>query len=125
MRSLDRSAERVYRNPMTSRLRITVLALQILFILGTGLQSASATSMWLDMTFGEDMGPGDCEACGIDGHGGSDAGCDTLCTGTFAADQAAIAELIIPAGTQPVHTNPSALFSRTGPPEPFPPRSPF
>lgn len=111
---------------MLARTRIFVLALLALFATGIIVNSASATSMSLKMVLANasvaDMA--DCQGCGTDSDSEeSGPNCDIVCTISFAASLGQV-DTFSPRVAEPA-TLQSAnhLAGRTGPPEPYPPRT--
>lgn len=109
---------------MSKFVRILAIVFVAAFAAGTAAHAAGATDMALKMSMsGMDGGMADCQDC--PGDDGQASTCDQFCVTTFAALCApAAAEIPHVAG---IVSFPSAEPSdgRTGPPEPYPPRTPF
>jgi hypothetical protein len=101
--------------------------LLVVFAAGSVVHVASATTMSLEMALvdGAAMEMADCEGCGTGGDGGeSGLACDIVCIAPFAATLGpenapglrVVAESPAPSGVRDV-------VGRTGPPDPYPPRT--
>ncbi|MGE0653357.1 MAG: hypothetical protein AB7P12_16675 [Alphaproteobacteria bacterium] len=111
---------------MVKLVRIYVFALLTAFAVGLVAHATSATTMSLKMALADggakDMA--DCQGCGSDKQGDDGGlGCDMVCVAPLLAS-------LSPEGSGPAVTgvSPSAralydLVGRTGPPEPYPPRT--
>lgn len=110
---------------MSKVARILAAVLLAVFAAGTGAHAAAATDMSLKMSMAsmDDCGMSDCQDCPGDETQGS--ACDQVCVTTLAAIcPPAAAELPHVGG---VVSSPFAKPSdgRTGPPDPYPPRTTF
>ena len=123
---LDRVLAAVYMVLVTKLVRIFVFALLTAFAVGSVAHATSATAMSLKMALadGGAMDMADCQGCGSDNEGDDGGlGCDMVCVAPLLAN-------LSPEGSVPAVTgiSPSArafydLVGRTGPPEPYPPRT--
>ncbi len=111
---------------VTKLVRIFVFALLTAFAVGSVANATGATTMSLKMALadGGAMDMADCQGCGADNEG-DDGGlsCDMVCGAPLLAN-------LSPEGSVPTVTglSPSAcdfydIVGRTGPPEPYPPRT--
>ena len=111
---------------MVARIRIFTLALLALFATGIVMHSASTTSMSLKMALADagvaDMA--DCQGCGTDSDSQeSGPNCDIVCTASFAASLGQV-DTFSPHFAEPATLQSAKhLAGRTGPPEPYPPRT--
>jgi len=123
---LDKLSTAVYELMMVKFGRIFVFALLTAFAVSSIAHATSATTMSIKMALadGGAMDMADCQGCGSD-SGGDDGGlgCDMVCVAPLLAS-------LSPEGSIPAVTGicPSAralydLVGRTGPPEPYPPRT--
>ena len=123
---LDKFSTAAYEFMMVKRVRICVFALLTAFAVASVAHATSATTMSLKMALadGGAMDMADCQGCGSDSDGDDGGlGCDMVCVAPFLA-------YLGPEGSVPAVTGiyPSArasydLVGRTGPPEPYPPRT--
>ncbi|MGX1501071.1 hypothetical protein ACSSV1_006140 [Labrenzia sp. MBR-25] len=108
---------------MTRYVRIFIIMLLAAFAAGTVVHTASAATMGAKMTLaliaGADMG--DCQDC-ADGNGDMPS-CDNVCVSPILAVVPS-AQLSLP-GVETTTESPvlQSVTGRTGPPEPFPPRT--
>ena len=116
----------IYELTMSRLVTIFVFAALTAFAGGSVANVTSATTMSLKMALadGGAMDMADCQGCGSDNEGDDGGlGCDMLCVAPLLAN-------LSPEGSVPAVTgiSPSArafydLVGRTGPPEPYPPRT--
>ncbi|ORE91769.1 hypothetical protein ATO13_19295 [Stappia sp. 22II-S9-Z10] len=112
---------------MQSFVRILVVALLAVFAAGSVAHVASTTTMAIKMAFADtgaiDMA--DCTGCDADDDG--DDGvlvCNLVCSAPFVADlrtESAVNMLAVVSMAEP--TGLSDFVGRTGPPDPYPPRT--
>ncbi|MBA4228765.1 hypothetical protein [Parvibaculum sp.] len=123
---LDKFPTTAYEYMMVKLVRIFVFALLAAFAVGSGAHAMSTTTMSIKMALadGGAMDMADCQGCGSDGDG-DDGGlsCSMVCVTPLLAS-------LSPEGSVPLVTgiSPSVrafydLAGRTGPPEPYPPRT--
>lgn len=112
---------------MPKFVRILVVALLAVFAAGSVVHATGMTTMAVKMALA-DSGPmdmADCTGCDADDNGG-DGGlaCDLVCTTSLVADLGTESPLSVPV---PVSTaGPKGAYDflgRTGPPDPYPPRT--
>jgi len=123
---LDKFPATAYECMMVKLVRICMFALLTAFAVGSVAHVTSATAMSLKMALadGGAMDMADCQGCGSDNEGDDGGlGCDMVCVAPILAN-------LSPEGSIPAVTgiSPSArafydLAGRTGPPEPYPPRT--
>jgi hypothetical protein len=98
------------------------LVLVAVLALGAFVHAMSMTTMTVDMVLAEagGMSMDDCDDCGSDGAG---ATCDYVCGPNFVAT--AVAEQVhqSPIAGREAAGHVGAIVGRTGPPEPYPPRT--
>ena len=106
--------------------RIRMIVLLAAFAAGSVVHVASATSMAVKMALANagNVDMGDCVGCGIDGDDDSSATCDIVCITSLVAKVGTDKALQLP----PVVRNAIGdgvyhFAGRTGPPEPYPPRT--
>ena len=106
--------------------RTFALILLAVFAAGTVAHAASATTMSLKMALaaGGTMDMDDCEGCGSGGDDGkSGATCDIICISPFAGTLNAEGSFLRPVAATPSAFGLYDFAGRTGPPDPYPPRS--
>ena len=123
---LDKSPAVIYELIMTRFVTIFVFAALTAFAGGSVANVTSATTMSLKMALadGGAMDMADCQGCGSDSgdnNGGID--CDMVCVAPILANLNL--EVSVPAviGISPSASAFYDLVGRTGPPEPYPPRT--
>lgn len=112
---------------MSKFVRILVVALLAVFAAGSVVHATSTTTMAVKMALadGDTMEMADCTGCDTDGRG-DDGGlaCDLVCTAPFVADLATKFDLSGPVGVSTAGQKGIYDFvGRTGPPDPYPPRT--
>lgn len=112
---------------MAKFVRIVVVALLAAFAAGSVVHATGMTTMALKMAFadGGTMDMADCTGCDADGDG-DDGGlvCDLVCTVPFVADLGM--QSIVSAPVAVSTAEPTSVYDfvgRTGPPDPYPPRT--
>lgn len=104
--------------------RLCALVLVVAFGLGAALHGVLAASMAAQMTamaMSDDGQPSGCGGCGSDG-GMAPSDCTQMCVG-FAAVVPPDPSAAKPAATTIPLERVAAVVGRTGPPEPYPPRT--
>lgn len=111
---------------MKKFVRIFMITLITAFAVGTVAHAASNTTMSLKMavSVGGTMDMADCQGCGSDDGGQEDGlGCDIVCVTSFLANISADANTPLVVGLSLSDRSFYELAGRTGPPEPYPPRT--
>ena len=123
---LDKFPATAYEYTMVKLVRIFVFALLAAFAVGSVAHATSTTTMSIKMALadGGAMDMADCQGCGSDSgdnNGGID--CDMVCVAPILANLNL--EVSVPAvvGISPSASAFYDLVGRTGPPEPYPPRT--
>lgn len=108
---------------MTTIHRLLLIAVLATYVAGLGVLAVGAPAMAGDMVMGEAGEMGDCQGC--DPAGGDDPAlaCDIPCLTPLMATLAPDAALSVPLSEQAVGAAGCSFASRTGPPDPSPPRS--
>lgn len=106
--------------------RILVIAVLAAFAAGSVVHVASATTMSVKMALSDTgaMDMADCEGCGSSG-GDGDGGltCDIVCLAPLLANLSPDGVLAVSPGASPTSPAFYDFVGRTGPPEPYPPRT--
>jgi hypothetical protein len=107
---------------MRSRSHILALVLVAVLALGAFAHAVSMTTMTVDMalTEGGAMSMDDCDDCGSDDAG---AACDYVCGPNFVATAIVEQAQPSPIAGRDAAGHVGAIVGRTGPPEPYPPRT--
>jgi hypothetical protein len=93
---------------------------------GSVAHAASATTMSLEMALadGEPMDMADCEGCGSgDDRGDGGPGCEMTCLAPMVAYLSEESTLAAMRRASPTDSSLYDFVGRTGPPEPYPPRT--
>lgn len=103
--------------------RLLLIAVLATYVAGVSVLAATSGAMAGDMVMGGAGEMGDCQGC--DPVGGEDPAlaCDTPCLTPLMATLTPDAALWVPRSEQAVGAAGSSFASRTGPPDPSPPRS--
>jgi hypothetical protein len=108
---------------MVQPARILWLVLIAAFLASSAVQAGAVTAMSLKMTLAGSgpMASHDCDGCGSEHAGGT--ACEMVCIASFAAilNSEKVAPGLVLPRFSPGTTH--AFIDRTGPPEPYPPRS--
>jgi hypothetical protein len=108
---------------MSKLARLLMIVFLAAFAAGTAAHAAAATDMSLEMSMAsmEDGGMVGCQDC--PGGEGQASACEQFCVSTLAA-LSTPAATALPISAEPVAILPSnCLGGRTGPPDPYPPRT--
>lgn len=107
---------------MATLVRALLIALVAAFAVGTVAHSASVTVMDVEMALSSaDMGMSDCQGCpDADGQALS---CDSICVTPVMAVLPSIRTSLPPATSCTACFEVRSVAGRTGPPDPYPPRS--
>lgn len=105
--------------------RILAVALLAIFAAGTVVHAAGAATMAIKMALAADgaMSMPDCAGCDADGDGDGPA-CNLVCTAPFVADLRPETTENVPAAVSTAE--PTGIYDfvgRSGPPDPYPPRT--
>lgn len=124
---IDNAEPIIYLSIMSKLARILVVALLAVFAAGSVVHATVATTMIVNMTFADDglMDMADCASCDTD-ENGDESGlvCDFVCTAPFIAGLGPATALSLPAAVSRAASTGSYDFvGRTGPPDPYPPRT--
>jgi hypothetical protein len=108
---------------MSTFRRLLLIAVLATYGAGLGVLAVGATAMAGNMVMGGVGEMGDCQGC--DPVGGDDPtlACDSPCLTPLMATLSPDAALWVPRSEQVVGAAGSSFASRTGPPDPSPPRS--
>jgi len=123
---LDNSIESVYSNIMKKHVRIFMIMLITAFAVGTVAHAASNTTMSLQMALADSgaMDMADCQGCGSDGDGENEGlSCNMVCVSSLLASLGVEAHALQVSGPSLSTRSFYDLAGRTGPPEPYPPRT--
>jgi len=103
--------------------RLLLIAVLATYVAGLGVLAATSSAMAGNMVMGEAGEMGDCQGC--DPAGGNDPApaCDTPCLTPMMATLTPDAALRFPLLAQAAGAAGSYFASRTGPPDPSPPRT--
>ena len=112
---------------MSKFVRVLVVAFLAVFAAGSVVHATSLTTMAVKMALA-DSGPmdmADCAGCDSDGNGDKGGlACDLVCTAPFVADLGTGSTLSGPVAVSTATPKGDYDFvGRTGPPEPYPPRT--
>jgi hypothetical protein len=121
--AVDKAVGDSYIRTMSTLRRLLLLAVLATYVAGLGVLAAPSSAMAGNMVMGEAGDMGDCQGC--DPAGGDDPAlaCDTPCLTPMMATLTNDAALWIADSQQAVGAGRSSFASRTGPPDPSPPRS--
>tara|TARA_R110000787_G_scaffold262422_10_gene368035 strand:+ start:509 stop:850 length:342 start_codon:yes stop_codon:yes gene_type:complete len=111
---------------MKKFVRILMIALIAAFAVGTVAHAASNTAMSLKMVLadGGAMDMADCQGCGFDGDGENEGlSCDIVCVSPLLANLGVEAQVLQVSRPSLSTRSFYDLAGRTGPPEPYPPRT--
>ena len=106
--------------------RILVMAVLTVFAVGSVVHVASSTTMSVKMALSDTgtMDMADCEGCGSSGGDGDDGlTCDIVCLAPLLANLIPDGVLAVGPGASPTGPDFYDFVGRTGPPEPYPPRT--
>lgn len=112
---------------MSKFVRILVVALLAVFAAGSVVHATSTTTMAVKMALadGGPMDMADCTGCDADGNGDENGlACDLVCTAPSIAGSGAETALSVPVALSiAAPKGVSDFVGRTGPPDPYPPRT--
>jgi hypothetical protein len=123
--AIDKACGHTYIHGMSTFRRLLLIAVLASYVAGLGVLAATSSAMAGNMVMGEAGEMDDCQGCDPGGGGGDDPAlaCDTPCLTPLMATLTTDAAPWIADSQQATGAGGSSFTSRTGPPDPSPPRS--